>query len=338
MTNKSKLVYFFVAVILACATGHSMRHGDILIIEKSDPDFDAYRLLVRFASKTCFQWKTTCKPMPRCGDKQGFPEDMKRSDCVKSRKFEEIVSAEYIEGQAFSDDLRMLVFFVPKGKSICRKLPDSLASDLVGTDGADNIFASLMHVCMPQTEIDHSVGLREQIQRYNESVHEEDPYPVNGFMMIMNRDRPRDLYIDVVCSSGKEGFVRSETGLEQFIEWAKMNDFDTLWLSSIPYVMPYYQRLKFKVDSNDPKDQIIPQPPQGQKAWCYGYPELDPNFEEYMQRLGVKGIGSVCDAEEAKLCYNTKDSKRKGECETFFSKCYANGFRTRLKLNREQEK
>jgi hypothetical protein len=315
------------------------RYNDIYIVHKDDPNFKSYRLVAKQSGNHCMQWITDCMPMPRCGDKVGFAEDLERDDCAATKEYTEVVSNQYLAGEAESANIEMIVFFVPKGKSFCKPLtPEIVGSVIRNKKKAMDMFLALSTICVPgfNRESFLKYPLNQWINRYNSLLGHADEY-ISGFILV-KKIAKGDLYVEIVCASSKKGFVNPEkTGLEQFIDWARANGYKRIYLSSLPYVMPYYYKLGFRVDSADQQDQRIPNPPEGQKAWCFGYPDRDTKFQKYMQILSEKGIGhkstdkeSNCDPVEVFNC--NRGLLTKDECEDIYQRCYDNGFRMVINL------
>ena len=304
------------------------RFQDILIVHHTDENFSAYRQMVLFNGHHCKQKFTKCYPMPPCGDSVAWEKDMDaRPECMP--KIDNVVTKKYLSTQILSDDVVMIIFFLPRNETVCTMLTS------LPKKGGKDILSTMARLCRPGLNFSDSKknnnqknDTKEWLRMYNKGL---DPInPVTGFLLVKAiKDRPRDLYVDILCAS--QSLIKTQPGIVQFIEWAREHHYERIVLLSLPYVMHYYKKLGFRVDSQDEKDQDVPIPPNNRKAWCPLYPENDETFQHYMQNLSRKGLGGQrCDA--STILRQCERESTLNECQKLFGKCYEDGFRMVLEL------
>ena len=304
------------------------RFQDILIVHRTDENFSAYRQMVVFNGHHCQQKFTQCYPMPPCGDSAAWEKDMDaRPECMP--RIDNVVTKKYLSTQLLSDDVVMIIFFLPRSETVCTMLTS------LPKKGGKDILSTMSRLCRPGLIFSDSTknGTKEWLRMYNTDL---DPINhVTGFLLVKAiKDHPLDLYVDILCAS--QSLIKTRPGIVQFIEWAREHHYERIVLLSLPYVMHYYKKLGFRVDSQDEKDQDVPIPPNNRKAWCPLYPENDETFQHYMQNLSRKGLGGQrCDTSSI-LRQCEKESKMR-KCQKLFGICYEDGFRMVLELQRKKE-
>lgn len=152
-------------------------------------------------------------------------------------------------------------------------------------------------------------------------------HPV-GFVMAKIDLEAKDLYIDVICSTGKSGPFMEHSGtllLEEAVAVARRQKLRSITLSSLPHVLTYYRKFQFahrkscdaepnidltnalKVRLKDPKNPLPKTPLQAFR---------DEDMLNYMTMLHERGYGTRYEGDCAldRSGKIKKDKFRSGKC------------------------
>lgn len=296
--------------------------NELLVVKKDDQEWKFYVQLAQAYAQTC----------EKCFIKKVDADQQMPENCDECEDEQMVFAVDYTYFKKRITESDFLVFGSKNKKRVCIELDQRFAQSLMRWK--KNNFIDFAQECLEPdilSTVDlQSMKISDIIQLINENLKSLSQIVDLMQGVIIGKFEGDTVYIDIVCAK-KGGTIL----IQRFLEWCKINGYQSIKLYALPYVINYYKH-KFKFDF---KGQNVPVNPKPKAKFCYGWARIDQEFGEYLKQLTDLGFAHACKTQQKKdevrkSCQSKGNLKRFSTIdECFYASCADNGYEMHLDLN-----